>query len=95
MNVLIVKGYSIYVIDKLTFDGIKYKPKLSHGQTRVFAHGSDSAKFIGKYYATIESDHKITAPVYLIKGNLLCYETYVDLSIVPVLSSLVTNLQYY
>ncbi|VDI02758.1 Hypothetical predicted protein [Mytilus galloprovincialis] len=46
---------------------------------------------MGKFHATIETDHKITtAPVYVMKGrygNLLCYDTSVDLSIVPVISS--------
>ncbi|VDI15600.1 Hypothetical predicted protein, partial [Mytilus galloprovincialis] len=85
-------GSSINVIDESTFENIKCKPKLSHADTKVFAYGSDkNLKLMGKFHATIETDHKITtAPVYVMKGrygNLLCYDTSVDLSIVPVISS--------
>ncbi|CAC5375380.1 unnamed protein product [Mytilus coruscus] len=87
VDILIDTGSSINVIDESTFENIKCKPKLSHADTRVFAYGSDkNLKLMGKFHATIETDHKITtAPVYVMKGrygNLLCYDTSVDLSIV-------------
>ncbi|XP_063400348.1 uncharacterized protein K02A2.6-like [Mytilus trossulus] len=92
VDILIDTGSSINVIDESTFENIKCKPKLSHADTKVFAYGSDkNLKLMGKFHATIETDHKIkTAPVYAMKGrygNLLCYDTSVDLSIVPVISA--------
>ncbi|VDI77264.1 Hypothetical predicted protein [Mytilus galloprovincialis] len=93
VDILIDTGSSINVIDESTFENIKCKPKLSHADTKVFAYGSDkNLKLMGKFHATIETDHKITtAPVYVMKGrygNLLCYDTSVDLSIQ-------INMKYY
>ncbi|VDI68014.1 Hypothetical predicted protein [Mytilus galloprovincialis] len=65
VDILIDTGSSINVIDESTFENIKCKPKLSHADTKVFAYGSDkNLKLMGKFHATIETDHKITtAPV--------------------------------
>ncbi|XP_063436697.1 uncharacterized protein LOC134718136 [Mytilus trossulus] len=92
VDILIDTGSSINVIDESTFENIKCKPKLSHADSKVFAYGSDkNLKLMGKFHATIETDHKITtAPVYVTKGrygNLLSYDTSVDLSIVPIISA--------
>ena len=92
VDILIDTGSSVNVIDEDTFKKIKSKPKLSHANTRVFAYGSDKTLgLMGKFNATIETDSKITtAPVYVVKGkygNLLCYDTSVELNIVPVIAS--------
>lgn len=86
VDFLVDTGSSINVIDEHTFEMIK-KPQLSHANTKVFAYGSDKTlKLMGKFQATIETDSKITtAPVYVVQGkygNLLCYDTSVELNIV-------------
>ena len=92
VDFLIDTGSSINILDENTFKKIGSKPKLSHSNTRVFAYGSDQTlELIGKFQATIETDSKITtATMHVVKGkhgNLLCYDTSVELNIVPIIAS--------
>jgi hypothetical protein len=92
VDFLIDTGSSINILDENTFRTIGSKPKFSHFNKRVFAYGSDKTlELIGKFQATIETDSKITtATMHVVKGkheNLLCYDTSVELNIVPIIAS--------
>jgi hypothetical protein len=92
VDFLIDTGSSINILDENTFKKIGSKPKLSHSNKRVFAYGSDKTlELIEKFQATIETDSKITtATMYVVKGkheNLFCYDTSVELNIVPIIAS--------
>ena len=79
---------SINILDENTFKKIRSKPQLSHSNTRVFTYGSNKSL---KFQATIETDSKITtATMHVVKGkhgNLLCYDTPVELNIVSIIAS--------
>ena len=79
---------SINILDENTFKKIRSKPQLSHSNTRVFTYGSNKTL---KFQTTIETDSKITtATMHVVKGkhvNLLCYDTSVELNIVPIIAS--------
>ena len=96
VDFLIDTGSSINILGENTFKKIGSKPKLSHSNKRVFAYGSDKTlELIGKFQATIETDSKITtATMHVVKGkhgNLLCYDTSVELNIVPIIASFTSS----
>ena len=98
VDMLIDTGSSINVIDEKTFKNLKCDAKLSKANTKEYTYGSDNIlQLMGKCNATFESNDKIvTALVFVVKGkygNLLSYDTSVDLKIVPkTVSSTVTKL---
>lgn len=88
INVLIDTGSSINVLDEQTYNNMFKKPKLSKTNTVVQAYGTNNkVTLIGKFQGTIETKQKyVTAPVFVAKGqcgNLLCYNTAVDLQVIP------------
>ena len=92
-EMLIDTGSSINVIDEKTFSKLIDKPQLKKSDTKVFTHGSSSQlQLKGKFDGTLETSNKITtATVYVVKGNygnLLGYQTLVDLQVIPCISSL-------
>ncbi|VDI13935.1 Hypothetical predicted protein [Mytilus galloprovincialis] len=96
INVLIDTGSSINVIDEDTYNRMKRKPKLIATKTKVFAYGShQNLEFVGKFDTVIETRNKLTrATVYVSKGtsgNLLCYDTSLELQIIPQISRLSTG----
>ncbi|CAC5363752.1 unnamed protein product [Mytilus coruscus] len=96
INVLIDTGSSINVIDEDTYNRMKRKPKLIATKTKVFAYGShQNLDFVGKFDTVIETRDKLTnATVYVSKGtsgNLLCYDTSLELQIIPQISRLSTG----
>ncbi|CAC5376149.1 unnamed protein product [Mytilus coruscus] len=93
INVLIDTGSSINVIDEDTYNRMKRKPKLIATKTKVFAYGShQNLDFVGKFDTVIETRDKLTnATVYVSKGtsgNLLCYDTSLELQIIPDIEAL-------
>ena len=92
MKILIDTGSSVNVIDENTYLQIKDKPKLTKTDTKIYAYGSTSVKILGKMQATFETNERITtAPVYVTQGksgNLLSYNTSVDLQVIPRINSL-------
>lgn len=93
VEILADTGSSINVIDEGTFSKFPNKPQLKKSGTKVFAYGSNShLKLKGKFDTTIETGSKITsATVYVVEGNhgnLLGYQTLVDLQVIPCISSL-------
>ncbi|CAC5363561.1 unnamed protein product [Mytilus coruscus] len=96
INVLIDTGSSINVIDEDTYNRMKRNPKLIATKTKVFAYGShQNLDFVGKFDTVIETRDKLTnATVYVSKGtsgNLLCYDTSLELQIIPQISRLSTG----
>jgi hypothetical protein len=74
-------------------------PEMKKTNTKAYAFGQKKPLPITeKYTCTIETDLKYTtAEFYSIKGasdNLLCYETAVDLGIVPVIKSVSSDGEY-
>ncbi|CAC5382066.1 unnamed protein product [Mytilus coruscus] len=83
-----IKRSSINVIDEDTYNRMKKKPKLIATKTKVFAYGShQNLEFVGKFDTVIEMRDKLTnATVYVsngTSGNLLCYDTSLELQIIP------------
>ncbi|XP_060556789.1 uncharacterized protein K02A2.6-like [Ruditapes philippinarum] len=87
IKALIDTGSSINVIDENTYSKLQNKVHLKRAHTKVYAYGASKVTLLGKFQAQIESKNKITtAPVYVTKGtsgNLLSYQTSVDLNIIP------------
>ncbi|XP_060594467.1 uncharacterized protein LOC132748833 [Ruditapes philippinarum] len=91
IKALVDTGSSINVIDERTYSKLHNKVRLKKAHTKVYAYGSSKVTLLGKFQAQIESKSKITsAPVYVTKGNsgnLLSYQTSVDLDIIPVINA--------
>ena len=93
VEILADTGSTINVLDEETFSRLPSKPNLMKSDTKVFGYGSNThLKLKGKFETTIETGSKIApATVYVVEGshgNLLGYQTLVDLQVVPCISSL-------
>lgn len=93
INILVDTGSSINVIDERTYKSMKYQPNLSKSDTKVYAYGAnEKVSLLGKFQATVETESKMTiAPFYITQGNsgnLLSYQTTVDLQVIPEIRSL-------
>ena len=91
VKMLVDTGSSINVLDETTFQKFQVKPKLSKTDTKVFTYGSNTNfPLLGKFIGTLETTHKITtAIIYVTKGSsgcLLCYDSAVELQVIPEIS---------
>ena len=91
VKMLVDTGSSINVLDENTYKKFQVKPKLSKTDTKVFTYGSNTNfPLLGKFIGTLETTHKITnATIYVTKGSsgcLLCYDSAVDLQVIPEIS---------
>ena len=92
VKALIDTGSSINVIDENTYSKLQDKINLKKTHTKVYAYGASKVKLLGKFEATIETENIITtAPIYVSRGssgNLLSYQTSVDLKIIPAINTI-------